>query len=228
MAAHACERAGEWTSVEWGRKSHGTVVDEASTEAHRGRHTAGEQASFHSPMIRYVASDAHVRTPKGPLVALAKRRALTHLGSRGDARMVDVADKATTRRRAVAIARVHAAPETVELARRGDAKKGDVVAVAKIAGITAAKRTSDLIPLCHPIALTKTEVMIELEPAAFRIIATCEATDRTGVEMEALTAASVAALTIYDMLKAVDRGMRIEVGLEEKSGGRSGPWKRKP
>jgi cyclic pyranopterin phosphate synthase len=142
--------------------------------------------------------------------------------------MVGVSEKDVTHRRAVAWARVTAAPETLALARRGDHKKGDVGQIARIAGISAAKQTAFLIPLCHPIALTKTQVEITLEADAFVILATCEARDRTGVEMEALTAASVAALTVYDMLKAVDRGMTIEVRLDEKSGGRSGTWTREP
>jgi cyclic pyranopterin phosphate synthase len=161
---------------------------------------------------------AHART--------RKKATLTHVDSRGEARMVDVGEKAETHRRAVARAVVHAAPETIALARRGDAKKGDVAQIARIAGISAAKRASELIPLCHPLRLTKTEVHIELETDVVVVTAACEALDRTGVEMEALTAASVAALTIYDMLKAVDRGMRFEVELVEKSGGRSGTWKR--
>ncbi len=153
-------------------------------------------------------------------------KALTHLTARGEARMVSVSDKDVTERRAVARARVTAQKATLALARRGDAKKGDVMQIARIAGISAAKQTAFLIPLCHPIALTRTAVEVSIKKGAFEIVATCEARDRTGVEMEALTAASVAALTIYDMLKAVDRGMTITVGLDHKSGGRSGTWSR--
>lgn len=153
---------------------------------------------------------------------------LTHLDARGQARMVSVSDKDVTERKAVAHARVTAAKETLAMARRGDSKKGDVAQIARIAGISAAKQTAFLIPLCHPIALTKTAVDVTIAKDAFEIVATCEARDRTGVEMEALTAASVAALTVYDMLKAVDRGMEITVGLSHKSGGRSGTWNRKP
>ena len=140
--------------------------------------------------------------------------------------MVSVREKPASHRTAIARAFVHAQAETVRVARRGDAKKGDVVSAARIAGIMAAKKTAELIPLCHPIALTKTKVDIALEKDRFAIVVMCEALDRTGVEMEALTAASIAALTIYDMLKAIDRGMRIEIDLDEKTGGRSGTWKR--
>ncbi len=154
---------------------------------------------------------------------------LTHLDARGRARMVDVGDKERTEREAVAHAVVCMAPATMKLLVSGRAPKGDVLAVARIAGIQAAKRTPELIPLCHAIALTGTEV--SLEPAAdgrrLHVEARVRAHDRTGVEMEALTAASIAALTVYDMLKAVDRGMTIErIQLVEKRGGRSGHWRR--
>ena len=155
-----------------------------------------------------------------------EKQSLTHLDSRGRARMVSVSDKDVTTRQAVARARVTAAKATLALARKGDAKKGDVAQIARIAGISASKQAAFLIPLCHPIALTKTAVEVTIAEDAFEIVATCEARDRTGVEMEALTAASVAALTVYDMLKAVDRGMTITVGLHHKSGGRSGTWNR--
>ncbi|MCZ7685753.1 MAG: cyclic pyranopterin monophosphate synthase MoaC [Sandaracinaceae bacterium] len=144
--------------------------------------------------------------------------------------MVDVGAKDVTDREAVASAVVRMEPATLALLRGGHAPKGDVLAVARVAGIQAAKKTPELIPLCHAIALTAVEVAFDwLEPDGVRVEARARARDRTGVEMEALTAASVAALTVYDMLKAVDRGMRIEhVRLEEKRGGRSGHWQRVP
>jgi len=154
---------------------------------------------------------------------------LTHLNVRGQARMVDVAAKASTARAATAEAFVRMQPATRRLLKSAASKKGDVLAVARIAGIQAAKRTPELIPLCHAIALTSVTVEFELpQRDRVRILATAKCVGQTGVEMEALTAASVAALTIYDMLKAADRGMCIEsVRLLEKSGGRSGHWKRK-
>ncbi len=153
---------------------------------------------------------------------------LTHLDEKGHARMVDVSDKAVTHREAVARAEVRMLPETLALILGGGHKKGDVLAVARIAGIQAAKRTSELIPLCHPLMLSKVEV--ELVPVEqdnrIDITATCKLAGQTGVEMEALTAASVAALTLYDMCKAVDRGMVIgNLRLLEKQGGKSGHWK---
>ena len=152
---------------------------------------------------------------------------LTHLNERGEARIVDIGDKAATRRRAVAQARLVAQPETIAAITGGTLKKGDAIAVARIAGIMAAKKTSDLIPLCHPIPLTSVTVDIEPVADALRITATAETTGQTGVEMEALTAASVAALTLYDMAKAMDRGMRIEgIELVEKTGGKSGDYRR--
>ena len=152
---------------------------------------------------------------------------LTHLDSQGRANMVDVSDKAQTVREAVAEALVRMRPETLQMIAQGDHPKGDVFAVARIAGIQAAKKTSDLIPLCHPLMLTSVKVELTPEGAdAVRITARCKLTGQTGVEMEALTAASVAALTIYDMCKAVDRGMVIEsVRLLEKVGGKSGAFK---
>ena len=142
--------------------------------------------------------------------------------------MVDVGDKDVTTRRATARARVHMARETFERLQAGDTKKGDVLAAARIAGIQASKRTSELIPLCHVIALTKVEVAIALEEkdGVARIDATAEARDRTGVEMEALVAASTAALTLYDMLKAIDRAMSFDVCLVSKTGGKTGEWRR--
>ena len=154
---------------------------------------------------------------------------LTHLNERGEAHIVDIGGKAITARRAVARARIEAKPETVEAIAGGTLKKGDALAVARIAGIMAAKKTSDLIPLCHPIALSKVEVEIVVENGQLVITATAETSDRTGVEMEAMTAASVAALTLYDMAKGIDRGMRItSVELVEKSGGKSGHYLREP
>ncbi|WAJ30888.1 cyclic pyranopterin monophosphate synthase MoaC [Antarcticirhabdus aurantiaca] len=154
-------------------------------------------------------------------------KALTHLAGDGTAAMVDVGDKAETAREARAEGLVIMAAETLELILDAKAKKGDVVGVARIAGIMAAKRTSDLIPLCHPLMLDKVSVEIEPEPAlpGLRITATAKLTGRTGVEMEALTAVSVACLTIYDMAKAVDRSMTITgIRVLAKSGGRSGDW----
>jgi len=155
---------------------------------------------------------------------------LTHLDEHGNAHMVDVADKAVTHRRAVAGAFVDMRPETEALIVSGSAKKGDVFAAARIAGIMAAKRTSELVPLCHPLSLTHVSVELvggdEVRPG-IAIVATAETDGKTGVEMEALTAASVAALTIYDMCKAVDRGMVItDVRLLSKEGGKSGTWTR--
>lgn len=155
---------------------------------------------------------------------------LTHLDERGNAHMVDVASKATTHRRAVAEAFVAMQHETLAMIVEGRAPKGDVFATCRIAGIMAAKRTSDLIPLCHPLALTHVSIELEaehLDPHGVRITATAETDGQTGVEMEALTAAGVAALTLYDMCKAVDRGMEIgQVRLLSKEGGKSGTWTR--
>jgi cyclic pyranopterin monophosphate synthase len=152
---------------------------------------------------------------------------LTHLNKSGDAHIVDIGDKPATKRRAVARARLEAQPETVDAIMGGSLKKGDALAVARVAGIMAAKRTSELIPLCHPIALTSVSVEIEADGPALAITATAETTGQTGVEMEALTAASVAALTLYDMAKGIDRAMTIaQVQLVEKSGGKSGDFKR--
>ena len=154
---------------------------------------------------------------------------LTHIGPRGEAHMVDVSAKADTARVAVARGRVVMARETLALALAGEAKKGNVFGVARIAGIMAAKKTHELIPLCHPLGLSKVGVEItpdETLPGVL-VVAETSVTGKTGVEMEALTAVAVACLTIYDMLKAVDRAMRIEgVELVEKRGGKSGPWSR--
>ncbi len=154
---------------------------------------------------------------------------LTHLDEQGAAHMVDVGGKAVTERVAVAEAEVAMLPATLALIAEQGHDKGDVLAVARVAGIQAAKKCSDLIPLCHPLMLNAVSVEFELdrERSAVRIETRCRVAGRTGVEMEALTAASVAALTIYDMCKAVDRGMEIRrIGLLEKSGGRSGTWRR--
>lgn len=152
---------------------------------------------------------------------------LTHFDHRGQAHMVDVAEKAETRRTAVARGRIVMLPPTLQRILEGQSKKGDVLGVARIAAIQGAKRTADLIPLCHPIGLTRVAVEFEVFPEASAVecTATAECFGRTGVEMEALTAASVGLLTIYDMCKAVDRGMCIEsVRLLEKKGGKSGHW----
>ena len=151
----------------------------------------------------------------------------THFDAQGQAHMVDVGDKPDTRRIARAAGRIVMQPATLATIRQGDAKKGDVLGVARIAAIQASKRTSDLIPLCHPIALTRVACEFAIDAAANAIDCdvTAETVGPTGVEMEALTAVSVALLTIYDMCKAVDRGMRIEnVRLLEKAGGKSGHW----
>lgn len=153
---------------------------------------------------------------------------LTHLDAAGAAHMVDVADKAVTDRVAVAEGQVTMQAETLDLILSGNAKKGDVIGTARLAGIMAAKRTHELIPLCHALLLSKVAVEIEPAPALPGLIirATVRTAGQTGVEMEALTAVTVAGLTVYDMAKAVDRGMRIEnVRLLEKAGGRSGHWK---
>ena len=152
---------------------------------------------------------------------------LTHLNERGEAHIVDIGGKPVTARRAVARAVLEAQPATIEAIAGGTLKKGDALAVARIAGIMAAKKTSDLIPLCHPIALSRVEIDIAAEGNTLVILATAETTDRTGVEMEAMTAASVAALTLYDMAKGIDRAMRVTaVELMEKSGGKSGDFRR--
>src|SRR3954447_3666472 len=147
---------------------------------------------------------------------------LTHFDDTGRARMVDVGEKEITKRIAIATGRVTMQPETVALIREGRAAKGDVLGVAQVAAIMAAKKAHELIPMCHPLLLTKVEARFELTESAVEITARVETRGQTGVEMEALTAVSVGALTIYDMVKAVDRGMTIEgIALQEKSGGRS-------
>ncbi|WP_163834884.1 cyclic pyranopterin monophosphate synthase MoaC [Spartinivicinus ruber] len=154
-------------------------------------------------------------------------QALTHIDQQGNAQMVDVTDKPPTHRLARAQSVITMQPATLEMIMAGTHKKGDVLAVARIAGIQAAKRCSDIIPLCHPLMLTSVNVQLLPEPEQqqVRVIAECKVTGQTGVEMEALTAASAATLTLYDMCKAVDRGMVIqETKLLEKQGGRSGHW----
>ncbi len=152
---------------------------------------------------------------------------LTHFDREGRARMVDVGRKEETERVAVASGRVRMAPETIAMIREGRAAKGDVLAVAQVAAIMGAKRTPDLVPMCHPLVLTRVDVRLDLAADGVEIAATVATRGRTGVEMEALTAVATAALTIYDMVKAVDRGMVIDqVQLEHKEGGRSGVWDR--
>ena len=150
----------------------------------------------------------------------------THLDESGAASMVDVGAKPATPRRAVAAGRITMSPEALEAIRSGNAPKGDVLSTARIAGIMAAKRTADLIPLCHPLALTKVGVDFAWEEDGIAVTAIAQTTGQTGVEMEALTAASVALLTLYDMAKALDRAMVLgDIRLLEKSGGRSGDWR---
>ncbi len=154
------------------------------------------------------------------------RKRLTHVDRRGAARMVDVGAKAPTERRAVARGMLRISDETIELVRSGETAKGDVISAARIAGIMAAKRTSELIPLCHPIPLTHVSVDLTLEDDGIAIEATAATNAPTGVEMEALTAVAVAGLTLYDMLKAVERGARLtDVRLVEKTGGKSGTYR---
>jgi cyclic pyranopterin phosphate synthase len=152
---------------------------------------------------------------------------LTHFDRSGRARMVDVGKKQETERVAVASGRVLMAPATLELIRQGRATKGDVLAVAQVAGIMGAKRTPDLVPMCHSLMLTRVDIAFDLQDDALTIQASVATRGRTGVEMEALSAVAIAALTVYDMLKAADRGMVIDqIRLEEKKGGRSGEWRR--
>lgn len=153
---------------------------------------------------------------------------LTHFNQHGDAHMVDVGDKQVTHRIAVASGRISMQPETLAMIVQGDHRKGDVLGIARIAGIMASKRTSDLVPLCHPISLTHVEVNFDIDECTHSVAcqARTETRSQTGVEMEALTAVQVALLTIYDMCKAIDRGMEMSgIRLLEKSGGKSGDWK---
>jgi cyclic pyranopterin monophosphate synthase len=159
---------------------------------------------------------------------MATRKTLTHLGRHGEAHMVDVSGKPVTARVAVAEGRIVMQPATLDLVLRGNVKKGDVLGTARIAGILAAKRTHELIPLCHPLAISAVDVKIAPDRTlpGLTVLATVKTTSRTGVEMEALTAACVACLTVYDMVKAVERGVRIEaVRLTEKRGGKSGVYR---
>ena len=153
---------------------------------------------------------------------------LSHINAKGEAHMVDVSEKSVTNRTAVARARVMMKPSTLTLIKSGATKKGDVLATARIAGIQAAKKTSDLIPLCHPLAITKVTVDFKLSAKHIDVEALVKVEGKTGVEMEALTACAVACLTLYDMVKAVDRGIMItDLRLVEKTGGKSGPFKAK-
>jgi cyclic pyranopterin monophosphate synthase len=159
----------------------------------------------------------------------SKSSTLTHFDDAGQARMVEVGDKPESAREAVASGVVVMAPATADRIRAGQIGKGDVLAIARLAGIQAVKRTSDLIPLCHPIRVTGVDIALELAADRVAIRAKVRAFDRTGVEMEALTAVAVAALTVYDMCKAIDRGMHVEsLQLERKAGGKSGTWLRNP
>jgi cyclic pyranopterin phosphate synthase len=159
---------------------------------------------------------------------MSSSKDLTHVNARGEAHIVDIGEKQATHRRAVAQAIITAAPETISALFNNSLKKGDALSTARIAGIMAAKKTSELIPLCHPIALTHVEILIDqIDEKRLQINASAQTTDKTGVEMEAFTAATVAALTIYDMAKAIDRGMEIsQIVLLEKSGGKSGTYRR--
>ena len=165
-----------------------------------------------------------------PRTAARPLRGLTHVGPKGDARMVDVSLKPETAREAVARAVIQMAPRTLRLVRAGNAPKGDVLGVARTAGILAAKRTHELIPLCHPLRITGVDIDFadDVRRGRLTVEARVRTVDKTGVEMEALTAVSVAALAVYDMVKAVEKGVVIvRVQLLEKSGGKSGTWKRK-
>ena len=176
-------------------------------------------------------NDTHLSSVTHAVPAPSGGSPLTHFDAQGQAHMVDVGAKASTHRVAVAEGRIRMESATLALIQSGSAKKGDVLGIARIAGIQGAKRTSDLIPLCHPIALTRVAVDFEVEAASHSVLcrATAECTGQTGVEMEALSAVSVALLTIYDMCKAVDRGMTIDgVRLLEKKGGKSGHFVAEP
>ena len=187
-----------------------------------------------APLDRYALMKVSRRGPSERLAAayreiVGQSAFSTHVGPEGGVRMVDVGEKAVTRRRAVAETFVAMSGVAMQALVRGEAPKGDVLGTARLAGIMGAKRTSELLPLCHPLSLSHCAVDLDVEADAgrVRVVASVETTDRTGVEMEALTAASVAALTLYDMLKAIDRGMQIgPTRLTEKSGGRSGDYRR--
>lgn len=168
-----------------------------------------------------------VTTPTDKNLPHGESPTLTHFDASGRARMVDVGDKDETHRIAVARGRVRMQPETATIIREGRAAKGDVLAVAQVAAIMAAKKTSEIIPMCHPLLLTRIDVSFEITDDSIEIEARVDTKGQTGVEMEALTAVSVAGLTIYDMVKAIDRGMTIDaIRVEKKQGGQSGDWNR--
>jgi cyclic pyranopterin monophosphate synthase len=180
------------------------------------------------PVARRKKAAARRPKPKAKRPPLMTNTELTHIDPRGQARMVDVSAKNATERLAIAEGRVIMRKETLDLVLAGNAAKGDVLGAARLAGIMAAKRTHGLIPLCHPLPITKVEIDINPEHAlpGFRVAATVKVTGQTGVEMEALVAVAIACLTIYDMVKAVERGMRIEgIKLMRKSGGKSGDYR---
>ena len=218
------------------------VSEELAPRVPEGPHRRRRERHLHAPRRRAPCRRRHPHAPRrrkpdarggrrggdpAPAVRVTAMTRLTHLDKTGAANMVDVSEKAVTARTARAEGRVVTAPETVALIRKGDAKKGDVLGTARLAGIMAAKRTHELIPLCHPLLLSKVAVDCVVDEAlpGVRVTAEVKVSGPTGVEMEALTAVSVACLTIYDMVKAADRAMRIEgVRLLSKSGGRSGPY----
>jgi cyclic pyranopterin phosphate synthase len=191
--------------------------------------TANKMTASKVPAGKAAVTRLFVKRPPARKASLSKAalsKTLTHIDGGGAARMVDVSEKAATERVAVAKGFVRMSAATLELVKSGNAKKGDVLGAARIAGIMAAKKTHELIPLCHPLAITKAEVEITAEAGGLAVQATVKVTGPTGVEMEALTAVSVACLTIYDMIKAVERGVTIEaVHLEEKRGGKSGHYR---
>jgi len=182
------------------------------------------------PLGAWQAMNSSRTAPRRPILPTGNAMAeFTHFDEQGKARMVDVSDKPETDRLAVASGAVRMAPETLAMVAAGTAKKGDVLGVARLAGIMAAKRTAELIPLCHPLPLTSIEVDLacDADKNTVEITATARTTGRTGVEMEAMTAVAAAALTVYDMCKAVDRAMVLsEIRLEQKSGGKSGTYTR--
>ncbi|GGF52315.1 hypothetical protein GCM10011519_27850 [Marmoricola endophyticus] len=202
-----------------------SAQDTASfASAQSGSTTSGGRAASASERVETSAPEAG---PQPPSVEAVETPHLTHVDESGAARMVDVSAKDVTTREATATGRVLVSAEVVALLRAGDVPKGDALGVARVAGIMAAKRTPDLVPLCHPLAISGVTVDLDVHDDHVAIAATVRTTDRTGVEMEALTAVSVAALTVVDMVKAVDKGAVIaDVRVEAKSGGRSGEWRR--